>query len=565
MKYNPPKNPGVYLMKDKDESIIYVGKAKNIKKRVTSYFHSKNHTPKTQELVHNIEDIDFIITDNEVEALILESEQIRKHKPKFNMMLKDSLRYAYIKITDEKYPRIITARKKTKKGKFYGPYVSGFKRKNLVEISKRIFKIRACKTMPKSVCLLYHIKRCSGPCEDHISKQDYNKQIDNFKEVLKGRTNELITKLESEMELYSKHQQYEKAKEIRDQINDLDFTEKQKIELNKNFDQDVIVKVEDKNIALITLFNIKRGVISGKKEYKFPLEEELLSSFIRSYYLSKSIPKEIIIDENLDDKDALEKFLSMNKNSSVVLTNPIKGNKRQILDMVIKNAEFTLKRDVLEELRINLKLLKKPEIIECFDISTLGGTENVGACVQFKDGVPNKSEYMLFKIRDVDYQDDFASMAESVRRRYSRQLKENKPLPDLIVIDGGKGQLGLAKKELENLQLNIPIIGLAKEFEEVHTIGRQFPIIIDKKSESLKLLQKIRDETHRFVINFQRKRRKKIFIETGLDKIEGIGEKTKFKLLQKFGSLENIKNSSINELKKIVGEKLAKKIKSNMK
>lgn len=509
-----PTKPGCYLYKNKNGQIIYVGKAKNLRKRVASYFTKKKDLDyKTKLLVKNIHNLEFIVTDTEVEALLLEAKLIKQHRPKFNIDLKDSERYAYIKITDEKFPRIITARQKTKDGQYFGPFTDSARRKTLQYLAIKLFKIRTCKKLPKKVCLNYHLGLCDGPCAGLISEVDYQKNLDKAKLILKSRTKLLIKQLTAEMKNHSLKQEFEQAKILRDQLLALaKHNEKQKISLTKNYNQDVINFIVKNNETLIQMFNIQKGIVSNRQSFNFKFVEPL-EEFIKQYYFSHEIPNEIIIPTKLNDQVNIEKYLSKLKKQKVIITVPEKGVKQDLLNLVFTNLKENLTENekILLELKDWLNLPSVPIRIECFDISNLGPTYTVGSMVSFFNGQPDKKNYRRFKIKTVFNQDDFAMMAEVVRRRYSRLIKESAILPDLIIIDGGQGQLNAALGELEKLNLKIPIISLAKKDEKIYQPGTEEPKYLKKTDPKLKLLQRIRDEAHRFAIKYHRCLREKIF------------------------------------------------------
>ncbi len=507
-----PQNPGVYIFKDYQNKVIYIGKAKNLKKRVSSYFQNKDHDKKTKELVSQIDDIDFFITDNEVEALILESRLIKENKPKYNIELKQGERYAYIKITSEKFPRILTARKIDKKGKFYGPYTLGAQRSVTVRAINKIFKIRTCKKLPKKECLLYHIGQCTAPCIGMISKEDYNKNVEHAKMLLEGKSRSLLEKLHNEMKGSSQNLKFEHAKVLRDQLRAIEHIagQEQKVDLIKTYDQDIIAISSSSKQQSITMFNISRGVITKKRDFKFEGEQkDLLDSFLKTYYTKNNIPSEIVLPHQPQDK-AILKYLQEISSKKVYFNVPKKGDKLKLLRLAQKNAYLNISASsALQELQDRLKLLEFPHTIECFDISTIQGKHTVGSMVYFKDQKEDKSNYRKFEIKTVGSQDDFASIAEIVKRRYTRLLEEKKELPNLIVIDGGKGQLHAALKELDKLNIQIDIIGLAKRLEEIYIPGLSHPIRLEENSKALLLLKKIRDETHRFAITYHRLKRSK--------------------------------------------------------
>jgi len=563
---NIPTNPGCYIYKNRLGQIIYVGKAKNLKKRVASYFQKKDHDFKTQNLVKEIADVEFLITDSEVEALLLESRLIRENKPKYNIDLKDSIRYAHLKITDEKFPRLLTVRQTKGKGKFFGPYADGSARARVALMATKLFKIRTCKKLPKQACLQYHIGNCYAPCEGLINQEEYNKNIKAAELLLKGDTKKLTKELHQRMNQSSDKEEYERAKIFHDQIDALNILEeRQKVDLLKKSNQDVInFIITDKNIYSLQIFHIKKGTILNREEFQFeigksPLErgfrgvlnhdnKNILTNFIKQYYSTHDIPHEIILPYQLEEQDLIQKYLQK-INSRVGAQNfepkiiiPQKGIKKELLEMVKNNLILSLEPEnqPLADLQDKLNLATLPRVIECFDISNIGSTNMVGSMVYFKDGKPDKNNYRKFKIQSKNTQDDFAAMGEIVERRYSGLMKsefpsreglgvcnvgkqsKNPPLnplprgdfsppmfPDLIVVDGGLGQLHSAQERLEKLNLKIPIIGLAKKEEEIYMLGNSRSLRLSKKSASLKLLQKIRDEAHRFAISFHRQRRRK--------------------------------------------------------
>ena len=516
MNLNPktiPAEPGVYLFKDESGAIIYVGKARNLRNRVSSYFNNTEKSVKTQVLVKRINSADYFIVDNETEALLLENKLIKQHSPKYNISLKDAKTYAYIQLTDEKFPRILSSRKPGKDGTYFGPYVDGTARHELVQLSIRLFKLRTCKKLPNRACLNYHIGLCTAPCIKAVSETQYSEQVNEAKEFLKGNTKTITEKLAAEMKNASASQKFELALEKRRQINSIAaLHEKQKVDTLKNYDQDVIVLIENDENAIIGHFSIKKGVISGKQEFRFEKQEDLLESFIKLYYSGNPIPREIILDKPAwaDDteKIAIETYLSHLRKGKVELHVPERGEKAGLIRLAEKNAALALENATLKELQETLILPRLPRVIECFDISNLGTQDIVAAMTQWVDGKPNKSGYRKFEIRTVvGKNDDFASMREVIHRRYQRLSQENAPFPDLIIIDGGKGQLDSALFSLGELGLSIPIIALAKQEEEIYTPHEEFPKKFDKNSTMMLLLRQIRDSVHNFVLSYNRKKR----------------------------------------------------------
>ncbi len=505
-----PSQPGCYIFRDSKGRIIYIGKAKVLKKRVSSYFQKNPHDPKTEALLEHISSVDFIVTDNETEALLLENNLIKKHKPRYNIDLKDSKRYAFIQLTDEPYPRLVIARKRGRKGRFYGPFVSATERNHVTDLLIRSFKIRTCRKMPKRPCIRYHLGLCRAPCVGRITEQEYNDQIEKIKKVLGGKRGKLISGLKEEMKAASASQRYEKAAQLRDEIVALEsLSEQQKVERGKRFDEDIINYMEKDGTIYLNLFNIYKGTLLNRQEFTFDYREDFLDEFIKRFYAENRIPNEIIIPRKIDS--GIAGYLSRLKKGKVRIIIPKKGERKKLLSLVKKNIEISLFGDTskLEELKKVLKLTQLPRVIECFDISHLGGTSAVGSMVQFRSARPDKSNYRRFRLRMPEKIDDFAAIAEVVRRRYSRLKDEKSEMPDLIIIDGGKGQLSAASNELRKLGLVIPAISIAKRLEEIFFPGSRFPLRLSKKEKALRLIQEIRDEAHRFAIAYNRLLRKK--------------------------------------------------------
>jgi excinuclease ABC subunit C len=501
-----PPSPGCYLMKDTSGCIIYIGKAKDLKKRVRSYFLKRDHDEKTFAMVSHVADIDFIVTDNEVEALLLEARLIRQHQPPYNIDLRENVRYAYLKVTDDKFPRIVTARKVSGKGRFYGPYPSGRVRALSQRLLQRLFKIRICHPMPKKACLLFHLGQCTAPCIKKVDENAYAEQIRRAEMLLKGKTAELIDLLETEMRRYSRALNFEHAQAIKEQIRAIQrLSEKQKVELPKAFDQHVINFLEADGSMHIQIFQIQKGVVSHKVEMKFEGTAHSFGDFIKQYYFLTPIPREIILPMELDDQAAVAEYLSKIKDAKVIISVPKKGYKAKMLAMIKKNIELKFTHEPMAELQSVLKIAKVPDEIDCFDISNISGTHATGSCVRFSLGKPNKRFYRHFRIKRVFGSNDFAMMIEVVERRYSKTTTED--IPDLIVIDGGRGQLSAALSVLHGLKLHLPIIGLAKKFEEIYTTWQEVPIRLPTTSAALHLLQRIRDEAHRFAITYHKRLR----------------------------------------------------------
>jgi len=518
-KITLPTNPGIYLMKDSDGKIIYIGKAKNLKNRVKSYF-LKNQNYKTQKLVKNISYIEFVLTDNESEAFLLESNMIKKYRPRFNIELKDQQRYTYLRISDEKYPRLLVARR-TRDGKFlgkgktFGPFTQGSSKLLTIGALRKAFQIRICKTLPKKVCLEYHLGNCEGPCEFKDAQERYPKHVTALEEVLKGKNQTRIftKKLQKEMQQAAKLQQFERAKDIRDTLIRLGSLQtKQKMEYVENSDEEYFGIEIQEQTATIMNFRMIHGVIRDSDKFFFDLVgDNSFSNFLYQYYSTHKIPKFVLVSELPDNQKLLESLLSEQAGFAVKILIPTKGKRKDIISLILKNIELIhLKggNPGLVELKEILNLPVIPNVIECFDISNHGADFAVGSMSRFVGGKPNKSGYRKFKIKTVFGRDDFAMIGEIIKRRYYRLLEENADLPDLIVIDGGKGQLNAAIKSLESLRLNLGCISLAKENEEVFVPKRKNPILISKDKPSLKILQHARDETHRFGVAYNRTIRK---------------------------------------------------------
>ncbi len=518
-KIHIPSNPGIYLMKDSDEKIIYIGKAKNLKNRVRSYF-LKNQNYKTQKLVENISDIEFVLTDNESEAFLLESNMIKKYRPRFNIELKDQQRYTYLRISDEKYPRLLVARRTRDgkflgKGKIFGPFTQGSSKLLTIGTLRKAFQIRICKTLPKKVCLEYHLGNCEGPCEFKDAQERYPQHVAALEEVLKGKNQTKIftEKLKEEMKQAADLQQFERAKEIRDTLIRLGSLQtKQKMEYVENSDEEYFGIGEQDQVATVMNFRMINGVIRDSDKFFFDLVgDNSFSNFLFQYYSTHKIPKFILVSEIPDNKELLESLMSEQAGFPVRIQCPKRGKRKEIIDLILKNIKLIHTKGGnpgLVELKEILGLPEIPNIIECFDISNHGEDFAVGSMSRFIDGKPNKSGYRKFKIKTVSGRDDFAMIGEVIKRRYFRLLEENSPLPDLILIDGGKGQLNAAIKSLQSLGLKTSCVSLAKENEEVYVPNQKEPILIAKNKDSLKILQFARDETHRFGVAYNRTIRK---------------------------------------------------------
>ena len=583
-----PAKPGVYIMHDKDGNIIYVGKAVSLRNRVRQYFRKNNKTARIEKMVSLISYFEYIVVDNEAEALILECNLIKKNKPKFNVLLKDDKTYPYIKITlNEEYPTIYTTRKILNDGaKYFGPYANPGSAKEMVDFIKQKFKIRQCRNFKsnKRVCLNYHIGRCLGPCVNNVSKEEYGKQIDEIIDLLDGKAVNIIKKLKVEIEEAAKKQEYEKAAYLRDKMLAIEnISQKQKVSnINENA-IDVIGIAKNNLTACIEIFFVRQSKMIGRENYFFndlvDLEErEILSEFVKQYYLnSENIPSKIMISEEIEDKELLEAILTEKSNKKVEIRHPQKGEKLRFVEMAKNNAKVSLdnkvndKYNILNELKELLNLDKLPRKIECYDISNLSGTNMVAGMCVLKDGVINKKLSRRFKIKSVIGQDDPACMKEVISRRLKHSI--NNPnggfgkLPDVIFVDGGITQLRAAKEAVAEYSLDIPIYGMVKN--DKHTTRA----LIDEErselelSEELKnLITKFQDTVHDTAIEYHRKLRDTEVSKSKLDGIEGIGDKKKKELLKKFNTIQEIKNANLEELTQIKGitNRLAQKLKEEL-
>jgi len=506
-----PHAPGCYLFSDTSGEIIYIGKAKDLKKRVTSYFQKKDHDAKTEALVANITSFDLMITNTETEALILENTLIKKHQPHYNIDLKDAKRFAYIELTKEQYPRIGIARRTTRgEATYFGPFVSAMARDEILQLVKRIFALRPCRKLPKRACLRYHMGSCSGPCIRAVTEDEYRVQVERATALLRGKGAELVKTLQEEMAACSQKMEYERALTLRNQIAAIEgLSERQHVARPRDTDEDVIGYTISGDTMYLMVFTVERGLLSGKQEYSFDYREDAFDEFLVQYYADNIPPSELILPHEVDE--ALPAYLSERKGRAAHVTVPKSGEKKKLLELVEKNIEHSFLKNELKikDLQAALSLEDAPAVIECFDISHLSGTSMVGSMVQFRNGEPDKKNYRRFKIKTVEGIDDFASIAEVVGRRYRRLIEEEESLPDLIIIDGGKGQLTAAGTALEDLGLAIPVMALAKREEEVYLPHETLPLRLDRKGMALHFLQEVRNEAHRFAIAYNRLLRKK--------------------------------------------------------
>ena len=557
-----PRSPGVYLMKNRDKKVIYVGKASSLRDRVSHYFREPD-SPKTRLLMRDIDGLEYIITGTEVEALVLESNIIKEHAPRYNVKLRDDKAYPFIKITNEEYPRICIARRRERDGaQYFGPYPGSRSVRELIKMASSLGLRRCRKKLPCQPCLNYHIKQCIAPCIGAVTKEEYPGIIRNVSELLRGRSSQLIQSLTHEMELLSKDQEYEKAARIRDQINALrELSEKQRVNVHGLKEQDVLAYAIAGEKAALQVFHVNEGKLRGRDTFTLATagsdEEEMLSSFIKQYYLDIIPPQELIIPVDITD-GSISLWLA-DKGSR--LKTPKNAVEKGLMNLAQENARMLLAQELLHEgkdealltLQKALSLPGTPSVIEAFDISNISGTDATGSLVVFVDGKPDKKNYRRFKIKTVKGADDFAMMGEVVGRAYARRKEEGKKMPDLVLIDGGKGQLGAVLTAIRELGLNINAAALAKEFEHIFLPDRGDPVVLPRDSPALKLLQSIRDEAHRFAVGYHRKLRGKRVARSELDGIPGIGEKKKQVLLRYFGSVEKLRVVDVEEIVKVPG------------
>ena len=571
-----PTNAGVYLMKNELGKIIYVGKAINLKNRVKSYFQSsRNHSPKVSSMVQNIYDFEYIITTNEIEALILECNLIKKYRPKYNISLRDDKTYPYVKVSvNEQFPTITITRKVLKDGaKYFGPYTSAGAVHEVLNLLKKLFQIRSCRQMnSKRPCLEFHIKRCLAPCTGKVDIEEYQEMIKSLCLFLEGRNDSVLKNIRSRMEIAAENFQFELAAKLRDQVLAIDkISAKQNIVTGSSGDQDIIGLARIADEACIQVFFIRSGKMIGRDHFLLNGTEDesdsaLLLAFLEQYYNKATfIPKEILLPLDIEDMTVLSSWLSQRKNSKVSFEIPQRGTKKEMINMANENAAIVLEEQMIknragEEQTIGamkdlgryLNLDNEPRRIECFDISHIQGSETVASMVVFSDGAPDKNEYRRYKLKSVEGKpDDFKSMQEVVGRRYR---EADTIMPDLIIIDGGKGQLSSALEVIRSLgHLMVPIVGLAKQFEYVFLEGQSEPVILPANSKALYLIQRIRDEAHRFAVTYHRKLRSKRNLVSVLDHIEGIGPKRRKALWDAFGSIAEIKKATVAELSAVEG------------
>lgn len=603
---NLPEQPGVYLMHSADDVIIYVGKAKILKNRVRQYFqNSAAHTPKVRAMVSNIAYFEYIVTDTEMEALVLECNLIKKHKPKYNILLKDDKHYPYIKVTmNEPYPRVFMTRKMQNDGaRYFGPYSGSNTIKNTLDIIQKIFHPPMCaRKFPEDIgkgrpCLNYHIKNCFAPCTGNVGERQYKAVFAEICAFLEGKHTALIKSLEDEMKCASRELEFEKAAVLRDKIASIKaIDEKQKIINSKQTDGDIVALITSENKAFTEVFFVRSGKIVGRENYRIDdvadlTDGQIMTDFVKQFYSNAGyIPQEILLEVETEDMDLLQDWLSERRGKSVSLQVPKRGEKKQLIEMVKRNAQiaadnfkveklkYEQKNSVLARLAECLRLENEPKRIESYDISNISGSDNVGAMVVFRNGYPDKKAYRKFKIKGFDGQDDYAAMCEVIYRRFRHALEESDaieqgririedakflPIPDLILLDGGKGHVSTIKALLEQIDTNVPVFGMVKDNKHrtramISADGKE--IEISMISNVFNFVTKVQDEVHRTAITYHRQLHRKQAVKSELDNISGVGEKRKSALLEQFKSVDKIKNASFEELSKAVDRKTAKSV-----
>lgn len=589
-----PDLPGVYLYRDRHGAVMYVGKAKSLRKRVSSYF-GRSQAARTRAMLDASQSVEWIVTDNEVEALMLEYSLIQKHQPRFNIRLRDDKSYPYLAITrSDEWPRAMVMRGKRRRGtQYFGPYGHAYAIRQTLDLLLRTFPVRTCTDAKFGrheaqgrPCLLFHIERCSGPCVGEVSPEEYAGYVDGLANFLSGDHDDSVRRLAAEMQAASDRQEYELAGRIRDQIKAVErASARQEMVTKRREDFDLLALHEDELEAALAVLTVRKGRVIGRiativDKVEDVTTGELVARMIEQLYGSQVPPRLILVPEIPDDGPVLEQWLQRRRSGPVALRVPMRGAKRRLMETAQTNAaeqfaRHRLKRQsdhnaraqALRSLQEVLDLPEPPLRIECYDISTVQGTNTVGSMVVLEDGLPRKSHYRHFRVRDVVGQDDFASMEEVLRRRFTAYLAErNLPVeergrfaypPSLVLVDGGAGQLSRAVQVLEELDLDIPVAGLAKKMEEVYLPGRAETVRIPRGEEALYLLQRVRDEAHRFAITYHRKLRGKRMVDSVLDDVEGVGPTRKKALLRRFGSLKRLREASIDEIEEVVPRKVA--------
>ena len=584
-----PDSAGVYIMLDKDGAVIYVGKARVLKNRVRQYFHSSEKPKKVQSMVENIADFSYIVAPSEVDALALENTLIKKYKPKYNILLKDDKTYPYIKVTTrEEFPRILITRRIKKDGRYFGPFMGGINCKDVVDVAAKVYNIRTCGVniggKAKKPCLNYHLHRCGAPCAELVSKEEYRACVEKTLSFLSGNYEEAEKILAEKMQKFAEEEQFELALDYRNKIQTLKRLATRRItSMPRDVDADVWAMASNGLYAAVSVLVTRKGVMQGART--FALEEgagergEAFTSILTQYYTAHEMPHELILEEETDDQLFVQ-YAKDKTGRSLEITRPKMGVKRELLDMAAGNAREYLEKSISaiehrSDMTVNacrrlqqlLGLSAYPKRAECYDISNISGVDKVGSMVVFTDGEADKYEYRRFKIKTVEGADDFASLQEVLKRRLLKlgtEEEEKFPKPQLIVIDGGKGQLSAVKAIFDEMKITgIDLVSLAKQEEEVFTLGRTESVKIDRRDYALKLLQRLRDEAHRFAITYFRNLHSKRNLQSVLDEIEGIGKRKRIALMEKFGTIDRIMRASEEELASAegIGKELAARIK----
>ncbi len=606
-----PAKPGCYLMKDGDGRVIYVGKAVNLRNRIRSYFHaSASHSPKVTELVTHIEDIEWIVVGSELEALILEMTLIKRHHPKYNVHLKDDKRYPYIKITwDADFPKVfVTRRVGRDKARYYGPYTSVWAVHQTLDVLRKVFPYLTCDRVitgeDKRACLYYHIKLCMAPCIGVVDRETYRAMIKDLCRFLEGRSESVVERMREEMAHASETMDYERAAMIRDQLYAIEkVIEGQKVVLRDRIDSDVIAFARDEGDACVQVFFVRAGKLIGSEYFildgtRQAEDREVVTAFVKQFYAEAThVPKNVLLPAEVEESEIIESWLAQRRGEGdrVRLAVPRRGPKRALVKLAAENAAETLAMlrsrweadrskhvQALGELREALKLDEPPNRIECYDVSNLQGTSAAGSMVVFEQGTPSKRLYRKFTINSVDGQDDFASMEEILQRRFRRwhvaREKAAEPggkldaafgmLPNLLIVDGGKGQLGRALNVLRehDLEDKVPVTGLAKSNEELYLPGERDPVLLPRRSQALYLVQRVRDEAHRFALSHHKTRRRKVGLASQLDEIEGIGPARRKTLIKAFGDVKSIREADVEAIAALPGIslELAKRVKEEL-
>jgi excinuclease ABC subunit C len=568
-----PEQPGVYVYKDARAAVIYVGKAASLRNRVRSYFQeSRPRDPKTDSLVRQIRDVEYIVTDNELEAMMLEANLVRRHRPRYNIILRDDKHYPFLKLTtNEDFPRLVVARRVQKDGAaYYGPFYPATAMRETLRLTRQLFPLRTCRiTIDGSLdrpCIQYYIHRCNAPCTGWETKEGYARTVRQAQAFLEGKDDDLAKVLTREMEDASADMKFERAAVLRDQIQALNkVRERQKIISTEAVDQDVVGVVRQGGEACVELFFVRRGRLLGQEAFFFDKvagssDGDVVGAFLTQFYArGVEPPAEILVSEEAPDAGLIAEWLSTRRGGKVEVTAPQRGRKREFVALAEQNAALALQnhllargnrqRVVVEELQRALGLAGAPNRIEGYDISHIQGGEQVGSMVVWENGALKKDDYKRFRIRSVDGADDFAALEEVLTRRFGRALEEGTVLPDLVLIDGGRGQLNVGLKVLENLGLDwLPVVALAKQREEVYTADRLHPLVLDRGSPALQTLQKVRDEAHRFAITYHRTLRTRRTLQSELDSIPGVGPAIRTGLLKALGSARRVREASVADL-----------------